>query len=249
MLEEIPRPAVAIALLEHRWAIPLRGAIMAAGGFPVLDTWVPRATSSRSACWRLPRQKRRSARPAACAAARASPTGPPGANMAQNPVFLYVAAYGSEDDARGDYEALKDLHAVGLVGTYDAAIVTKADGKVHVRKHEKPTQHGAWTGLAVGAVVGILFPPSIIGAGVIGAGAGGLVGHLWRGMSRSDVKELGEMLDDGEAAIVIIGASRVEEQLGKALSHAERALSRELDAEAEELERHVAEAQQSTPSA
>jgi uncharacterized membrane protein len=41
VLEEIPNDtAVAIALLEHRWAIPLRGAIMAAGGFPVLDTWV-----------------------------------------------------------------------------------------------------------------------------------------------------------------------------------------------------------------
>jgi uncharacterized membrane protein len=41
VLEEIPNDtAVAIALLEHRWAIPLREAIIAAGGFPVLDTWV-----------------------------------------------------------------------------------------------------------------------------------------------------------------------------------------------------------------
>jgi uncharacterized membrane protein len=41
VLEEIPDDtAVAIALLEHRWAIPLREAIIAAGGFPVLDTWV-----------------------------------------------------------------------------------------------------------------------------------------------------------------------------------------------------------------
>jgi uncharacterized membrane protein len=41
VLSEIPPDtAVAIALLEHRWAIPLREAIIAAGGFPVLDTWV-----------------------------------------------------------------------------------------------------------------------------------------------------------------------------------------------------------------
>jgi uncharacterized membrane protein len=41
VLEEIPNDtAVAIALLEHRWAIPLREAIMSAGGFPVLDTWL-----------------------------------------------------------------------------------------------------------------------------------------------------------------------------------------------------------------
>jgi uncharacterized membrane protein len=41
VLAEIPPDtAVAIALLEHRWAIPLREAIVAAGGFPILDTWV-----------------------------------------------------------------------------------------------------------------------------------------------------------------------------------------------------------------
>jgi hypothetical protein len=41
VLAEIPADtAVGIALLEHRWAIPLREAIVAAGGFPILDTWV-----------------------------------------------------------------------------------------------------------------------------------------------------------------------------------------------------------------
>ena len=53
-------------------------------------------------------------------------------------------------------EVLRELHEGGVVGTYDAAIVTKdADGKVHVHKHEKPTQHGAWTG--AGAATGL--PP------------------------------------------------------------------------------------------
>jgi uncharacterized membrane protein len=41
VLAEIPPDtAVAIALLEHRWAVPLRDAILRAGGFPILDTWV-----------------------------------------------------------------------------------------------------------------------------------------------------------------------------------------------------------------
>ena len=168
--------------------------------------------------------------------------------MADQPVFLYLAAYASEEDARADYETLKDLHAAGLVGTYDAAIVVKADGKIHVHKHEKPTQHGAWTGLAVGALVGILFPPSILAAGVVGAGAGGLVGHLWRGMSRADMKELGELLDDGEAALVVIGTSKVEEQLEKALDRAERHLIKQLEADSKELEREVDEAKAQTPA-
>jgi uncharacterized membrane protein len=39
--ETIPNgSAAAIALIEHRWAIPLREAITRAGGFPLSDAWV-----------------------------------------------------------------------------------------------------------------------------------------------------------------------------------------------------------------
>jgi len=78
-----------------------------------------------------------------------------------------------------------------VVGTYDAAVIEKHDGKVHVHKTEKPTQHGAWTGIAVGAVAGILFPPSIVGGALVGGTAGGVIGHLHRGMSRVTSRTLG----------------------------------------------------------
>ncbi|HWS44415.1 MAG TPA: hypothetical protein VN636_01010, partial [Acidimicrobiia bacterium] len=80
-------------------------------------------------------------------------------------VFIYIGTYPSEMAARDDYEIVKDLHATGAVGTYDASVVTKdANGKVHVNKDETSTRHGAWGGAAVGAVIGILFPPSLIGS-------------------------------------------------------------------------------------
>ena len=86
-------------------------------------------------------------------------------------------------DAEADYEAVFDLHAAGAIGTFDSAVIEKdEDGKVHVHKTEKPTQHGAWTGAGVGALVGILFPPMIIGSAIVGAGAGGLIGHLRGGV-------------------------------------------------------------------
>lgn len=79
--------------------------------------------------------------------------------MADEPMLLFLATYDAEADARLDCEAVKELHSLGVIGTHDAAVITKdADGKVKVSKHEKPTEHGAWTGVAVGAVVGILFP-------------------------------------------------------------------------------------------
>jgi uncharacterized membrane protein len=157
--------------------------------------------------------------------------------MSQEPVFLYVAAYDDESAARADYEVLLDLHATGVVGTYDAAVVTKdEEGKVHVHKHEKPTQHGAWTGIGVGAVLGVLFPPSIIGTAIAGGAAGGLIGHFWRGMSRSDVKELGETLDAGQAGLVVVGRSKLDEVLDRELKHATKRLEKEIRADAEALD-------------
>jgi len=164
--------------------------------------------------------------------------------MSDKPVFVYAATYASPDDADADYDTLLDLHDADLVGTYDVAIITKdAEGKVHVTKHEKPTQHGAWTGAAVGAVIGVLFPPSIIGAAVVGAGAGGLIGHLARGMSRSDIKDLGDLLDDGQAALIVVGESKVREQLDKDLQRAQKSVEKQIDADSKEFEKELQQAE------
>ena len=160
--------------------------------------------------------------------------------MSDDPVFVYAAVYADRADADADYDALLELHSADLVGSYDVALMHKDDeGKVHVTKHEKPTQHGAWTGAAVGALVGIIFPPAVLGAAVVGAAAGGGIGHVMGGISRSDAKELGEQLDEGQAALVVIGKSRVQEQLDKALTRAEKSQEREIDADGKELAKEL----------
>src|SRR6266542_1383686 len=90
--------------------------------------------------------------------------------MAKNDdTFIYVATYPNEAAAQDDYQIVKGLHERGLVGSYDAAVVTKdASGKVHENKDETATRHGAWWGVAAGAALGILFPPSILGAAAVG---------------------------------------------------------------------------------
>jgi uncharacterized membrane protein len=170
--------------------------------------------------------------------------------MSDKPVFVYAATYAERSDAEADYDALLDLHAASLIGTYDVALITKdTDGKVHVMKHEKPTQHGAWTGIAVGAVVGVLFPPSIIAGAAVGGVAGGVIGHVRKGMSRGDAKELGELLEEGQAALIVVGESRLEEQLDKALTRAEKSIEKELDADAKEFERELKEAEKEESAA
>jgi uncharacterized membrane protein len=157
-------------------------------------------------------------------------------------VFIYVGTYPDEMQARDDYQVVKDLHSLGAVGTYDAALVTKDDGKVHVNKDEMATRHGAWGGAAVGAAVGILFPPAVIGSAIVGAAVGGVGGHLWRGMSRADVRELGEVIDDGQAALVVVGETKIQEALDKAALKARKRIAKQLDVRPQDIDKAVQEA-------
>jgi uncharacterized membrane protein len=96
--------------------------------------------------------------------------------------------------------------------------------------------------MAVGAAIGLIFPPSILVGGLLGAGAGALIGHLEGGMSRSDVKEVGEMLDDSEAALIVVGEATLERAVEDATLRAKKELKNENKADAWEMERAVDEA-------
>jgi uncharacterized membrane protein len=160
--------------------------------------------------------------------------------VSDNPMFLYAGEYESVDDAKADLEALKELHREDFVGTYDAAVLTKEDGKVKiVDKIEKPTQHGGWAGLAVGAALGLIFPPSVLVSGLVGAGAGAVIGHLRGGMSRSDLKEIGEMLEESDAALVVVGEATIERGVDEAIKHAKKQMKKEVRADAREIERAI----------
>ena len=160
--------------------------------------------------------------------------------MSDRPVFLYAATYDEIAEAEADYEAVFDLHALGAIGTFDSAVIRKdEDGTVHVTKTEKPTQHGAWTGAGVGALVGLVFPPALLGSAIVGASAGGLVGHLRGGISRGDLKELGDELEQGSAAVIVLGESRIQEQLEKAVTRSNKLIEKQIDADADELKREI----------
>ena len=167
-----------------------------------------------------------------------------GTEVSDNPMFMYAGEYESVDDAKADLRALKELHREDLVGTYDAAVITKNEkGKVKiVDKTEKPTQHGGWAGLAAGAAIGLLFPPSILVSGLVGAGAGALIGHLRGGMSNSDLKEIGEMLDESEAALIVVGEATVERAVEEQTKRAKKEMKKEVKAEAKEIEKAIDEA-------
>jgi uncharacterized membrane protein len=152
--------------------------------------------------------------------------------------FVYVATYRDEISAREDYQVVKGLHDGGLVGSYDAAVVTKDDkGRVHENKDETATRHGAWWGAAAGAAVGVLFPPAILGAAATGAVVGGVSGHLAKGMSRSRAKELGDFIDPGQAGLIVVGESKIAGAIQESVTRAEKQTAEELDVNPQDIDK------------
>jgi uncharacterized membrane protein len=157
--------------------------------------------------------------------------------------FIFVATYPDEATAQDDYQVVKDLHARGLVGSYDAAVITKdASGKVHENKDETATRHGAWWGIAAGAAIGAIFPPAVLGAAAVGGVVGGVSGHLAKGMSRSQAKQLGDFIDPGQAGLVVVGESKVKEAVQKAVTRAVKETAEDLDVDPKDLDKALQQA-------
>jgi uncharacterized membrane protein len=115
-----------------------------------------------------------------------------------------------------------------------------------VKKHETPTRVGGVLGGGVGLATGLvvaLFPFAAIGGGLLatttagGAILGAVAGHAAAGMSRHDLKELGEQLDTGEAGLVVVAVSDMGAKVQRAMKRAEKLEEKQLKADTEELER------------
>jgi len=174
--------------------------------------------------------------------------------MAVDTFLVYAGTYDDLEDANSDYEAIKDLHTeAGLIDAYDAAIIHRRDdGKVKIeKKHETPTRVGGVLGGGVGLATGLviaLFPAAAIGGGLLAATTGGgavlgaVAGHAAGGMSRKDLKELGEELDKGQAGLVVVGVSDMGAKIERAMKKANKIEAKQLEADQKKLEEDAKEA-------
>jgi uncharacterized membrane protein len=175
--------------------------------------------------------------------------------MALDTFVVLANQYNTEEDAVADYEAVRKLYTdLGIIDTYDAAVLSrKADGKVKIVKRvEEPTRHGAVKGLITGLAIGVaiaLFPAAAIGlgaaalgGGAIGAGAGAIAGHVAGGMKRSDLKDLGELLDNGTSGLLVVAATDVEAKVEAAITRAKKRAKAQVQADADALKKELSRA-------
>jgi uncharacterized membrane protein len=90
---------------------------------------------------------------------------------------------------------------------------------------------GATAGVVVGALFGLIFPPSLLGSAIVGGAAGGVIGKLKHRHDRSELKEeVEKTLPPGSSGVVAVVENKWLEQLDRTLAAAERVSKHSVDA-------------------
>jgi uncharacterized membrane protein len=150
--------------------------------------------------------------------------------MAGKPLIAFIATYDDVADARQDYGEVKQAQREGFLGEYDAAVVWKNDkGKIEIESAgEEASRKWLLAGLGTGALIGLIFPPSILATSAIGALGGAVIGRFRDGIAQRDLERIGEAITGDNAALVVVAENRVSDGLGK--------IGAKLDASNEQIE-------------
>ena len=118
---------------------------------------------------------------------------------------LVAIAYPDVDTAQQVMGTLGELQIERSIELEDAVIVTREEGgKVKLHQARSTTGAGAAGGAMWGGLIGLLFLAPLLGMAV-GAASGALGGKLTDvGVDDSFLKELGEKLEPGTAAVIVL---------------------------------------------
>ncbi len=120
---------------------------------------------------------------------------------------LIVAQFADMDSAKAAYYALVDAEVKRAVDI-DGVLVANADyqGKIHIQKMtDHKTRNGFLWGAVGGAVIGLIFPPTILAGAVAVGVAGAAVGKAGNVLMKSEVAdELAGVITPGTSGIVAL---------------------------------------------
>ena len=135
------------------------------------------------------------------------------------PVGVFVAVFDTDHKADTALKAIDWLERRALLlDVYDRAKVERhTNGGIEVVRAHDP-KRGAKAGMAVGALIGLVFPPSILVEAAVGGAAGAVWGKTRHHTFEHDfLKRMGEHLQPGQSAIVVITAPQHMETLSESV--------------------------------
>lgn len=179
-----------------------------------------------------------------------------GAIGVQGEYAIIVASFADMDLAKEAYGLLLAAESADRLDI-EGVLVANADetGKVHIVKMtDHKTRNGFLAGAIAGAVVGVIFPPTIL-AGALWVGLGGAaIGKLRNVAMKSEVaKELASVLVPGSSGIIALArltqVAEVEKELPKATAVKAAPVSDEVAAAVKEAAKEAGSAPESAPEA
>jgi uncharacterized membrane protein len=174
--------------------------------------------------------------------ATSTPAGGPGADdgpvdvtaagISDGAYTLLAADFSDTDIALEAYEALKEVED-GATVKIDGVVVVRrnTDGKLEVQKAtDHSTREGVTWGAVGGAVLGVLFPPSIIGSALVVGAGGGIIGKLRERHHKKELaKELEDAIQPGHSGIIALVSNPGEIKIRQALEKADRIVEKAID--------------------
>jgi uncharacterized membrane protein len=149
---------------------------------------------------------------------------------------LIAVAYDDRATAEQVRDELAQLTREHVIEIEDAVVVARGeDGKVRLHQTLNPAGAGAASGALWGGLIGLIFLAPLLGA-AIGAAAGGASGAVTDlGIDDQFMKELGEKLPEGGAALfVLVRKSTPDKVIPRISPYGGRVIQSSLSTEAEE---------------
>jgi uncharacterized membrane protein len=122
-------------------------------------------------------------------------------------VQLLAALYPDREHAKVTFDMLHEMHRATTITLVDSALITKdGEGKIKIEEtKELTTRKGARRGAIITGVLGIIYPPSLIGSVLVGGAIGAVAGRLRdTGIKNPQLKEIADRLEPGKAAVVAL---------------------------------------------
>lgn len=180
-----------------------------------------------------------------------------GAALSDGAYTLFVADFDDTSAAWAAYEALKAIEDGATVEIEGVVVVKRElEGQLKVQKAtDHSTRRGLTWGLVGGALLGLVFPPSILGSAAVVGAVGAAAGRAVELHHRSELaEELQDSIVPGHSAIVALVSDPGAVEIRKALmaanaiveSTVDRVVARDLKALAKEAEAEEPQAAEAT---
>jgi uncharacterized membrane protein len=159
---------------------------------------------------------------------------------------LIVAQFPQMADAEAAYRALQTIEQDSPM-KIDGVVIAScdADGKVHLGKvTEHSTKTGLKWGVVGGAVLGVIFPPSILASAAAFGTAGAALGKIRNVLNRGGLADqLAAVMKPNTAGIIAVVENTAVVEIRTALAKADRIVEEAIDKQvAAEIDREAAAA-------